>query len=176
MKILHRLVPSALSGIIQTAGGFLVAIVLGLGSTAAFADINGPITVSATHLGTSEAISFGFGAQRIFDPGSIRERSRVEVSAVTVKRFTDEHSPYYLLAALQGRTLAEVVITRGTLTLTLRNAIVSGYEVESAAMAEIRNRYRRIRSSQIEQVTIAYEEITYQVDGEEIDYDVLAGV
>ena len=140
----------------------------------------GPIEVTSSDIGTSDAISWSFNVGRSVSPvtpgGPPRQSSDPAFSEVTIERLTDEQSPLYIRALLGGTLIDSVVLTRDTMVITLENCLISEYDIVGEAYVEIRNRLRRSRVPQIERITINFNKVAVEVDGDEAEYDLRLGL
>ena len=132
-------------------------------------------------------IRWGVEQSAVAQIGSGRTRSRAQVSAVTVAKFYDASSPYLALAAMQGKSFKEIVISvrkdsgdahLDYLTITLKNVIVSSYQI-SGASAPVDDLLQEDVGLSFENINVKY---TVQAedhssgDEHEIEYDIAKGV
>jgi type VI secretion system secreted protein Hcp len=119
--------------------------------------------------------------------GRGRSKGRAQVSALTCSKAYDASSPYLALAAMQGRSFDEVVLTvrkdsgdahLDYLIVTMENVIISLYAISGAGEDEGQTIMEDLGLS-FENVKIKY---TIQADDHskgdehEIEYDIAAGV
>ncbi|EYD76441.1 hypothetical protein Rumeso_01999 [Rubellimicrobium mesophilum DSM 19309] len=84
------------------------------------------------------SISWNVAQRSSANLGSGRSRGRAEISDISVRKFTDAASPYLAQAAMQGKSLPEIVIMARKdsgdthldyLQFTLTNAAISGFRI-----------------------------------------------
>ncbi|WP_146592482.1 Hcp family type VI secretion system effector [Puniceibacterium confluentis] len=119
--------------------------------------------------------------------GRGRSKGRAQISALLMKKAYDASSPYLALAAMQGKSFDEIVLTvrkdsgdahLDYLIITMENAIISQYSIAGAGEDEGQTIMEDLGLS-FENVKIKY---TVQADDHsagdehEIEYDIAAGV
>ncbi len=119
--------------------------------------------------------------------GSGRTRGRAEIADVELHKFYDSSSPYLALAAMQAKSLPEVVIYARKdsgdahldyLKITLTNCAVSHYEMLPRNASDEEEMIEEIVKLTAEKINIVY---TVQAedhsagDEHEVEYDIVAG-
>ncbi len=119
--------------------------------------------------------------------GRGRSKGRAQISALTCAKAYDASSPYLALAAMQGKSFDEVVLTirkdsgdahLDYLIITMENVIISQYAITGAGEDEGQTIMEDVGLS-FENVKVKY---TVQADDHskgdehEIEYDIAAGV
>jgi type VI secretion system secreted protein Hcp len=119
--------------------------------------------------------------------GGGRTRGRAEISDITVRKFTDAASPYLAQAAMQGKSLPEIVIMARKdsgdahldyLQITLSNAAVSGFRLlGSAAGSEEQLPEEEVgfTAEKIKMKYIVQADDHSAGDEHEFEYDIVAG-
>lgn len=134
-----------------------VALALAFAATfdASAADKNAPTL--KTPFGTSAVQSFSWGATNsVASSGSGAGAGKVTLQELQVTRSVDAQSPFFLLAVATGSHIPCAELASGSLRITLRDVVVSGYQVADAAGKQ---------TPTVEQLALAYTTFSYTVDG-----------
>jgi type VI secretion system secreted protein Hcp len=118
--------------------------------------------------------------------GSGRARARAVISPLYVYKWYDAASPYIALAAMQGKTIDEAVITLRKdsgdahldyLRITLTNALVSHYEILGEfEESHTPNERVGLAFERIKVLYIVQAEDHSEGDEHEIEYDLASGI
>jgi hypothetical protein len=149
----------------------ITALIFILTSTIAVAASNNePISINITRgtdvLVSSDIIKWSLGVSRDFViiGGGSSGLGPSEFQGISITRLADSQSPTILNIMTVAPNGVEVIIVRGTLRITLRDAFLSSYSVDGASGKEF---------PQTENFIVEFKQIMYEVDGAAICWDVV---
>ncbi len=120
--------------------------------------------------------------------GAGRTRGRAEISDIAVRKFTDAASPYLAQAAMQGKSLPEIVIMARKdsgdahldyLQITLTNAAVSGWRLlptPSGTEEQLPEEEVSFTGEKVKFKYIVQADDHSAGDEHEFEYDIVAGM
>lgn len=130
------------------------------------------------------SISWNVTGQTGVTQGAGRPRARAEAGPVSVGKFYDASSPYIALAAMQGKSFDEVVISfrqdsgeahLDYLTITLENVIISSYDLNGPPENEEIEDRVQLSFEKINVKYVVQADDHSSGDEHEIEFDVVAG-
>lgn len=124
-----------------------------------------PIFLTFGGAGTTQALAWSWGAARVENPDNPRNRFTVDFQDVTVTRWIDEQSPVFPEKMALGEVVPVATLATGDLTLTMKTVQVTSYSVGSSGTED----------SQTENITLNFEEFSYQVGGKEFCWNIESG-
>jgi len=159
-----RLTKAAFRKIIKRifAVSFIFALASSTNATAATA--SGITLQMQPPFGLSDVLTWSWSAKQILSSsGGGGGAGQASVANVSFTRYTDSQSPLFLGAVLTGEHIQNAVFQSGSMTITLENVIVTDYSINIDSAN---------KEPQTETISMAFQAITYTVNGQTFRYDV----
>ena len=129
-------------------------------------EISGPITLESPELGSTEVLSWSWGAARPLDIYSVGGASpRTSFAGITISRHSDEYTANLLSLVATGNRMQSAVILRDGMTITLEDVLVTSYSVTGASSK---------REPQAETIDLNFARIRFEIGGQSWSWDIAA--
>jgi type VI secretion system secreted protein Hcp len=141
----------------KALGSLFFALLLTSTSSTAWAEITGPTVLSLDGVST-EVLAWSWGASNsaTFHVGGGGGAGKANFQDLSVTRLTDYNSIKFIQNVSTGAILDTVTLTRGNLTITLGQTLITSYSVGGVSEK---------KEPTIENISINFQTVTFQIDG-----------